>query len=61
MKMNKQNLIDRITLLDTSYYRRDIEGNAYRHEPPKFRSKLCEVYNKLSEEDLEILLKTRLQ
>jgi len=59
--MNKENLIHRITLLDTSYYRRDIEGNTYRHEPPEFRSKLFEVYNKLSEEDLETLLKTRLQ
>jgi hypothetical protein len=59
--MNKENLIHRITLLDTGSYRRDIEGNTYRHEPPEFRSTLFEVYNKLSEEDLEILLKTRLQ
>jgi hypothetical protein len=59
--MNKENLIQRITLLDTGCYRRDTEGRIYKHEPPKFRSTLFEVYNKLSEEDLETLLNTRLK
>ena len=59
--MNKENLIHRITLLDTGCYRRDSEGSIYKHEPPKFRSTLFEVYNKLSEEDLETLLNTRLK
>lgn len=59
--MNKENLIHRITLLDTASYRRNTEGNTYKHEPPKFRSTLFEVYNKLNEEDLETLLNTRLK
>lgn len=59
--MNKETLIHRITLLDTSYYRRNSEGNIYKHEPPKFRSTLFEVYNKLSKKDLETLLNVRLQ
>ena len=59
--MYKDSLIHRITLLDTASYRRNIEGNTYKHEPPKFRSTLFEVYDKLSEEDLKTLLDTRLQ
>ena len=57
--MSKETLIHRITLLDTASYRRNREGNTYKHEPPKFRSTLFEVYNKLNEEDLETLLNTR--
>ena len=57
----KESLINRITLLDTASYRRNSEGNTYKTEPPKFRSTLFEVYNKLSEEDLKTLLDTRLQ
>jgi hypothetical protein len=59
--MDKETLIHRITLLDTSYYRRNSEGTIYKHEPEKFRSTLFEVYDKLSEKDLETLLKVRLQ
>jgi hypothetical protein len=59
--MNKESLINRITLLDTASYRRNAEGNTYKHEPPQFRSTLFEVYNKLSEADLKTLLDTRLQ
>ena len=59
--MNKESLINRITLLDTASYRRNSEGNTYKKEPPKFRSTLFEVYNKLSEADLKTLLDTRLQ
>jgi len=59
--MNKESLIHRITLLDTVCYRRDTDGNISKHEPPKFRSTLFEVYNKLSEKDLFTLLYTRLK
>ena len=59
--MNKESLIHRITLLDTGCYRRDTDGNIYKHEPPKFRSTLFDVYNKLSEDDLFTLLYTRLK
>jgi hypothetical protein len=59
--MNKESLIHRITLLDTGCYRRDSEGHIYKHEPPMFRTTLFNVYSKLSEEDLETLLNTRLK
>ena len=59
--MNKESLIHRITLLDTACYRRNREGNPYKHEPPKFRSTLYDVYDKLSEYDLQKLLNTRLK
>tara|TARA_R110000737_G_scaffold251490_1_gene260962 strand:+ start:263 stop:451 length:189 start_codon:yes stop_codon:yes gene_type:complete len=57
--MSKESLIHRITLIDTGAFRRDTEGNLYRHEPPKFRSTLFDIYNKLSEEDLKTLINTR--
>mgnify|MGYP003650134150 FL=1 len=59
--MNKESLIHRITLIDTGSYRRNTEGNTYKHEPPNFRNTLFEIYNKLSEEDLKTLLYTRLK
>jgi len=59
--MNKESLIHRITLLDTACYRRDTDGNIANLDPPKFRSTLFEVYNKLSEKDLFTLLYTRLK
>ena len=59
--MSKESLIHRITLLDTGAFRRDTEGNTYKHEPPNFRNTLFEIYNKLSEDDLKTLLYTRLK
>ena len=57
--MDKDSLIHRLTLLDTGSYRRNTEGNLYKHEPPNFRSTLFEIYNKLNEDDLNKLLNTR--
>jgi len=57
--MSKENLIHKITLLDTGSYRRDFEGNIYKHEPPKFRDTLFKIYNKLDEEDLETIFNLR--
>ena len=57
--MDKESLIHRITLLDTGFFRRNAEGNIYRHEPPNFRSTLFKIYNKLSEEDLKTLINIR--
>ena len=57
--MSKESTIHFLTLLDTGCYRRDFEGNIYKHEPPNFRSTLFDIYNKLSEEDLETLFNLR--
>jgi len=57
--MSKESLIHRITLLDTGSFRRNTEGNIYRHEPQNFRNTLFEIYNKLSEDDLKTLINTR--
>ena len=57
--MSKESLIHQLTLLDTGCYRRNTEGNIYKHEPAKFRSTLFDVYNKLSEEDLKTLINIR--
>ena len=60
-KANKDNLVHRLTLLDTACYRRNglIKTGKYSHEPPGFRNKLFEIYSKLSEADLKNLLKIR--
>ena len=57
--MSKEYTINMLTLLDTGSYRRNFEGDKYKHEPPNFRSTLFEVYNKLSEEDLKTLFNIR--
>ncbi len=57
----KQDIINKITLLDTSLYR--IKGHhdtgVYTIEPIKFRSKLSDLYNELSIETLSELLKLK--
>ena len=57
----KQDIINKITLLDTSLYR--IKGHhdtgVYTIEPIKFRSQLSDLYNELSIETLSELLKLK--
>ena len=57
----KQDIINKITLLDTSLYR--IKGHHdtgfYTIEPIKFRSQLSDLYNELSIETLLELLKLK--
>lgn len=58
----KDSIIHKLTLLDTAMYRTmglNDSPQKYRHEPPQFRSKLYEIYNKLSIEDLEILFELK--
>jgi len=54
----KDQLIHMLTRLDTACYRCTPSG-PYEHEQPKFRSDLYDVYNKLSEADLETLINIR--
>ena len=57
----KQDIINKITLLDTSLYR--IKGHhdtgVYTKEPIKFRSELSDLYNELNIETLSELLKLK--
>jgi len=59
--MTKNTIINKLTLLDTSEYRnRGLrETGKYKHEPVMFRAKLVKIYEKLSEEDLKILLELK--
>ena len=59
--MKKQDLIRRLTLLDTSSYRciGHVRTGKFTKETAKFRSRLAEVYKKLDEEDLKQLLTIR--
>jgi len=60
--MTKEQLISELTRLDTSSFRRNglVEVGQYKHEPPKFRIRLKQVYNKLEKDSLIELLKIRL-
>ena len=60
--MTKDSLVNMLTRLDTSSFRRSglVESNQYKHEPPKFRIRLKQVYNKLEKDDIVELLKIRL-
>ena len=57
----KRDIINRITLLDTSLYRikGHIDTGVYTKEPIKFRSELSDLYNELSIETLSELLKIK--
>ena len=62
--MNRENIINKLTLLETSEFRKrglELIGK-YTHEPPRFRNDLFEIFDKLSDEDLKKLynLKTKL-
>ena len=60
--MTKDSLVNMLTRLDTSSFRRNglVEAGRYKHEPPKFRIRLKQVYNKLEKDDIVELLKIRL-
>ena len=62
ISMTKDSLINMLTRLDTSSFRRNglVEAGHYKHEPPKFRIRLKQVYNKLEKDDIVELLKIRL-
>ena len=58
----KDNIINKLTLLDTSMYR--ISGliekpRKYKKEPLEFRLRLMRIYEKLDVRDLEELLKLK--
>ncbi|MGI9555182.1 MAG: hypothetical protein ACR2M6_04320 [Vampirovibrionia bacterium] len=59
--MNKVELINKITLLDTSIYRNIgfLNSGVYSHEPSMYRKKLYEVYEKLDIETLTKLLELK--
>ncbi len=59
--MNKAELINKITLLDTSIYRNIgfLNSGVYSHEPSMYRKKLYEVYEKLDIETLSKLLELK--
>ena len=61
--MDKKELINKLTLQDTMYYRNFglIKTGAYKHEPVEFRSKLAEVYEKLDVQDIYKLLNLKSQ
>ena len=62
ISMTKDSLINMLTRFDTSCYRKNglVEFGKYKHEPPKFRVRLKQVYNKLEKDDIVELLKIRL-
>ncbi len=59
--MNKETLINKITLLDTSIYRNIgfLNSGVYTHEPSMYRKKLYEVYENLDTETLTKLLELK--
>lgn len=59
--MNKETLINKITLLDTSIYRNIgfLNSGVYTHEPLMYRKKLYEVYENLDTETLTKLLELK--
>ncbi len=59
--MNKEQLINKLTLLDTSIYRNIgfLNSGVYSHEPLKYRKKLYEVYEKLDIESINKLIKLK--
>jgi hypothetical protein len=55
--MNRENIINKLTLLETSDYRKRglLLTGKYTHEPFGFRNDLFEILDKLSDEDLKKL------
>ena len=56
--MTKDSLVNKLARLDVSLYRKIglLETGKYKHEPPKFRITLKQVYDKLDKEDIIQLL-----
>jgi hypothetical protein len=59
--MTKDDIINLLTLQDTQSFRLKAmrDTGIYKKEPKGFRSRLYEIYNKLSFYDLETLLKLK--
>jgi hypothetical protein len=59
--MNKKQLINKLTLLDTSIYRNIgfLNSGVYLHEPLMYRKKLYEVYEKLDINSINELIKLK--
>ncbi len=59
--MNKDKLINKLTLLDTSIYRNIgfLNTGIYKHEPSMYRNKLYEIYEKLDINSIKELLKLK--
>ena len=59
--MKKEQTLNKLTLLDTQSYRLKSmrKFGVYKKEPKGFRTSLYEVYNKLSTEEVEKLLKLK--
>ena len=58
VQRDKDKLISRLTLLDTSAYRciGHVKTGKFTREPTNYRNRLAEIYGKLDEEDLRQLL-----
>jgi len=61
MSEKRNRLINKLTLIDTSLYRKAtlFDDGICKKEPLGFRSKLFDIYSKLSNEDIEIILKLK--
>lgn len=59
--MGREGIIHKITLIDTQLYRVKSmrELGVYKKEPKGFRSRLYEIYDELSLEGLETLLRLK--
>lgn len=59
--MEKGRIISQLVLLDTSEFRHRsfIKNGKYKHEPARYQLELMEIYNKLSEDNLQKLLVLR--
>tara|TARA_R110002020_G_scaffold305526_1_gene521311 strand:+ start:1447 stop:1641 length:195 start_codon:yes stop_codon:yes gene_type:complete len=57
--MNKDKLINKLTLLDTSIYRKlgFLRTGKYTHEPQEYRKNLYSIYNELKIDSIQKLLK----
>jgi len=58
MDLSKEKLINKLIQYDTASFRRFglRESGRLAHEPPKFRSNLINIYNKLNKKDIRNLL-----
>lgn len=59
--MKKDDLINKLTLLDTSNYRTQglNKNNKFSKEPLQFRKQLFDIYNKLSIDDIKRMVELK--
>jgi len=59
--MNRDKLINKLTLLDTSIYRKlgFLNTGKYTKEPKEYRNKLYSIYNDLKIDSIQKLLKLK--